>query len=356
MTSRVVFQGLWALAIAWLSALVAAGCGAVPDRPKTANLPSADPPASSAAVNEINQSLSMLASQTNSSPADYRIGPDDLIQITIYNIPEQEARITPRTVLLRVSQQGSVVAPLVGELPIGGMTTREAERELAKRYAKYIRDPQIGVLVTEYRQRVSVMGAVQKPGVFELTGPKSVIDMLALAGGVTEKAGNQVHLYRQDSQGRRQSAVIDLLVLASGGSAGSLATGADAAAVNMPVQGGDVINVPHAGTFFVDGAVRKPGSYPLGRHYTLTQALAMAGGADPELADYDEITIYRRRGPANTETITVDLTAVNRGAKDPTIEPDDVILVPMSGVKYFVKRFVGTIISGVSFGSFVGGS
>jgi len=299
----------------------------------------------------------MIASQTTSSPADYRIGPDDLIQITIYNIPEQEARITPRTVLLRVSQQGSVVAPLVGELPIGGMTTREAERELAKRYAKYIRDPQIGVLITEYRQRVSVMGAVQKPGVFELTGPKSVIDMLALAGGVTEKAGNQVHLYRQDAKGQRQSAVIDLLVLASsaGGPARAV-SGADAAAVNMAVQGGDVINVPHAGTFFVDGAVRKPGSYPLGRQYTLTQALAIAGGADPELADYDEVTIYRRRSPANAEAITVDLNAVNRGAKDPIIEPDDVILVPMSGVKYFVKRFVGTIISGVSFGSFVGGS
>ena len=74
------------------------------------------------------------------------------------------------------------------------------------------------------------------------------------------------------------------------------------------------------------------------------------------LTDYDEVTIYRRRSPANAEAITVDLNAVNRGAKDPIIEPDDVILVPMSGVKYFVKRFVGTIISGVSFGSFVGGS
>jgi polysaccharide biosynthesis/export protein len=310
-------------------------------------VPSGQPPSSTSAVNEINQSLSMAAAAAGNSTADYRIGPEDLIQVTIYNIPEQDARVTPRTVILRVSQDGVIVVPLAGTVAVKGKTTSQLEKELRTKYEKYIREPQVGVLITEYRQRVSVMGAVQKPGVFELTGAKSVIDMVALAGGITEKAGNQVMLVRQDAEGKRQTAVIDLMVLAN--PSGKVTDTKDAAVVNMPVQAGDVINVPQAGMYFVDGAVRKPGSYPIGRNYTLTQALATAGGTDPELADYSSVTIYRRRGPTDVQTIAIDLDNVmSRKTEDIQVQPDDVIMVPMSSMKYFVKRFVGTIISGGS--------
>ena len=342
-------------AVSALAVAMSLGCGSVAEqRPKGAD--AARPPESSSpAVNEINKALSLSSAQSSGSALDYRIGPDDLLQVTIYNIPEQEARATPRTVILRVSQQGAIVAPLAGELKVKGMTIAEVQGQLAKLYSKYIRNPQVGVMVTEYRQRVSVMGAVQKPGVFELTGPKTVIDMLGLAGGVTDKAGNQVHVYRQDEKGNRQSMVIDLMVLAN--NTGALTDGNNTQAVNMPMQAGDVINVPQGGMFFVDGAVGKPGSYPLGRNYTLRQALATAGGVDPELADYTAVTINRRHSAEKMETISVDLNSIQAGTStDPQVQPDDVILVPMSGFKYFVKRFVGTIISGVSFGSFVGGS
>jgi polysaccharide biosynthesis/export protein len=320
--------------------------------PPTINPESLPAPSAATTVNEINQSLSIAAAQSTSSAADYRIGPDDLIQVTIYNIPESDARVTPRTVILRVSQKGIIVVPLVGEVAVKGKTTAQLEQELANQYAKYIRNPQVGVLITEYRQRVSVMGAVQKPGVFDLTGPKTVIDMVALAGGVTDRAGNQVHIYRQDADGIRQSVVIDLLALAN--PSGQVIDAKDAAMVNMPVQAGDVINVPQAGMFFVDGAVGKPGSYPLGRHYTLTQALATAGGVDRELADFSAVSIYRRRGAAKTETISVDLETVMAGkAEDVQVQADDVVVVPMSAGKYFVKRFIGTIVSGVSVGSMI---
>lgn len=328
-----------------LLVLIIAGCGGAP--PST-TMTGAQPNTASSAVNEINQSLSLVAAQSGDS-ADYRIGPDDLLQMTIYNIPEQDARVTPRVTLLRVSQDGLIVAPLVGTVQVKGKTPRQLEQDLRQRYEKYIKSPQIGVLVTEYRQRVSVMGAVQKPGVFELTGPKTVIDMVALAGGITEKAGNQVHLYRQDAEGRRQTAVIDLLVLAN--PAASQVDPKDAQLVNVPVQAGDVINVPQAGMYFVDGAVHKPGSYPIGRNYTVTQALAAAGGLDPELADSDSITIYRRRSPTDMETIPVNIDEVlARKRPDLQVQPDDVIVVPMSSAKYFVKRFVGSLIGGVSVG------
>ena len=131
--------------------------------------------------------------------------------------------------------------------------------------------------------------------------------------------------------------------------------GKDGQFINMAVQAGDVVNVPQSGTFFVDGAVGKPGSYALARNYTLTQALATAGGVDREVVDYSGVTINRRKGE-KTEAIPIDLSAVMAGQQhDPQIQPDDVILVPMSGFKYFVKRFVGTIISGTSMPA-IGGS
>jgi polysaccharide export outer membrane protein len=236
-------------------------------------------------------------------------------------------------------------------MEVRGKTIADLEADLNKRYAKFIRNPQVGVLVTEFRQRVSVMGAVQKPGVIDLTGPRSVVDALALAGGVSERAGNQVHVYRQDAKGGRQSIVIDLMMLANSG--GQIADPNGPASINMPLQAGDVVNVPASGMFFVDGAVGKRGSYPLGRSYTLTQALATAGGVDPELADYSAITINRRLSPEKLEVIAVDWNAITSGrAVDPQIQPDDVVLVPMSGFKYFVKRFVGTIISGPSMPGF----
>jgi polysaccharide export outer membrane protein len=303
-------------------------------------------------VAEINQTLATLAMSMGSPATDYQIGPEDLVQITMYNVPDSEGRATPRTLSVRVSHEGKISLPLIGEIGVSGLTISALEKNLTTRYAKYILNPQVGVLVTEYRQRVSVIGAVQKSAVFELTGPKTVIDMLAMAGGVTDRAGTQVHIYRQGPKGR-ESYVIDLMVLASNA---SLITADNAGLITMPVQAGDVINVPLAGMFFVDGAVRKAGPYPLGRRYSLTQALATAGGVDPELNSSD-VTIFRRKGTSGMEQIAVDLDSVMAGAAtDLQIEADDVIVVAMSGAKYFVKRFVGTIVSGLSVGSFVHGS
>jgi polysaccharide export outer membrane protein len=332
------YGGLSVLAI-----VLATACGG----PPATMTPEQATSAASSNVNEINKSLSVLAAAQSGNSANYRIGPDDLLQVTNYNIPEQDQRVTPRVVLVSVSQEGSIDVPLIGTVEAKGKTPGQLEQDLKQRYKKYIRDPQVGVLVTEYRQRVSVMGAVQKPGVFDLTGPKNVIDMIAQAGGITEKAGNQVQLYRQDAEGKRQNAIIDLLVLANPGA--NNVDSKDMQIINMPVEAGDVINVPQAGMYFVDGAVHKPGSYPIGRNYTLTQALAAAGGVDPELADYGSVSIYRRLGPTNVQTIGIDLDDVlARKTPDLQVQPDDVIIVPMSSAKYFVKRFVGTLFSGTS--------
>lgn len=312
-----------------LGAFLAAGCMGVPQSravpPQGATV--------SPAVAEINRTLASMAQQTADPSADYRLGPEDMLQITLFNVPEGEAGLTPRRMEVRLSQQGAITLPLLGDIPAAGLTISALEQSLQQRYEKYLHNPQVGVRVMEYRgQRILVMGAVRNPGVFQLTGPKTLTDLLVMAGGVTDKAGNQAHIYRQGPDGR-QSYVIDLLALArSGGVA------------NMPVQAGDVINVPQAGMFFVDGAIRRPGSYPLGRSYTLTQALATAGGVIEELAKMSAIAIMRRRDGSEAERILINLSDVMAGGvSDPQIDADDVIFVPTSTPKYLVRRFLGGI-------------
>jgi polysaccharide export outer membrane protein len=234
---------------------------------------------------------------------------------------------------MRLSQEGLITMPLLGDLSIGGLSTTAVEQLLRERYGEFMHDPQVGVQIKEYRgQQISVIGAVGKPGMYQLTGPRTLVDLLSMAGGVNEKAGRQVYLYRQDAD-ERQSFVIDLLSLAN-----------NPGLVNMPVQAGDVINVPLAGTFFVDGAVGKPGLYPLNRMYTLTQALAVAGGINETLAAYDEVAIIRRQTGAEHQKIPVDLQDILAGkAQDPYIEAEDTIVVPISTAKYFIERFIGRI-------------
>ncbi len=329
--TSVVLRSLLALSFA---ALLATGCGG---GAQGVFLPPPQSNASSAAVEQFNRNLTMLAQppaqqSTNASP-DYRLGPEDVLQITLFNIPREEEGVTPRQVDTRVSQEGMLTLPLVGNVKVAGLTASELEQALRERYHKYIRNPQVGVRVTEFRsQRISVLGAVRTPNVYQLTGPKTLVDMLAMAGGITEKAGSQIHIYRQGPEGR-QSLVFDLFALAS-----------NPAVSALPVQAGDVINVPDAGMFFVDGAVNRPGSYPLSRPYTLSQALSVAGGVRAPIADYTGVTIYRRKDATNFDKVAVNLKEVrDAGAADPKIEADDVIFVPISSVKYFVERFIGGI-------------
>jgi len=296
----------------------------------------------SPALAQVNQLIAAAAAQGPPAAADYRIGPEDMVRITLFNIPEGEGRVTPRTVEIRVSQQGVITLPLLGEVTVAGLTATELEQVLRQRYDRYMRDPQVGVFIVDYRsQRVAVMGAVRNPGVFQLSGPKTLLDVLAMANGVADNAGRQIHLRRQ-SQGQREDYIIDLDNFTRNPEA-------NIEALNMLVQGGDLVNVSLAGSFFVDGAVFRAGSFVLDRPYTLTKALATAGGVNFELAKTSAITIFRRQG-TTMEPILVNLDEIKAGkAIDPPIEAEDVVSVPVSAAKYFVKRFVGVIVTGSTF-------
>jgi polysaccharide export outer membrane protein len=312
-----------------LGTLLGAGCASPPQ----ARIAPPEATVTSPVTTQINNALASSAWQGQPSSADYRLGAEDLLEITLFNITGPNVGILPRQVQVRVSQESMITLPLLGDVSVEGLTPATLVQLLRQRYDEYLYNPQISVDVREYRsQRVSVVGAVRQPGVFQLTGPKTLVDLLSMAGGINEKAASQVHIYRQSSEGR-QTHVVDLLALAS-----------NPGLLNMPVQAGDVIDVPQAGTFFVDGAVNKPGSYPFSRQYTLTQALVVAGGVNTDLSDESNVAIFRRRGSAEAERIPINLKDIMAGnAADPPVNPEDVIVVPTSSAKWFLDRFIGKI-------------
>lgn len=297
--------------------------------------------------------LSALSSKRDSY-RDYKIGPEDLLEISVF-----EDEKLNKTV--RVSSQGNISLPLIGILRVKDLTANELEREIRDLLLeKYFQDPHVSVFIREYRsQRLSVMGAIEKPGVYDVTGQKTVLDLLAMSGGLKEDAGQLLFLIRpprvenegtQEKKGLEektiQTFVIDLETLLVKGDL----------TLNLPLSHGDVLNIPLSGKIFVGGEVRKPGGFPLkGKRMTINQAIAMAEGLKPE-ADGDEAKIFRYSGIGNErETIAVNIYAIQKGEnEDIYLLENDILIVPKSGIKAFLIGLKDTLTGTLGFGFSLG--
>jgi polysaccharide export outer membrane protein len=137
---------------------------------------------------------------------DYRIGPDDLVDVQVFGVDQ-----LTRTV--RVNSAGYVSLPLIGVVQLGGFTVQEAEAMIAgKLAANYLQDPQVSVFIKEFTsQRVTIEGAVNRPGIYPLKGSTTLLRSLALAGGQGGLSDmSQVVLFRSDESGHRESRVYDV--------------------------------------------------------------------------------------------------------------------------------------------------
>jgi len=204
--------------------------------------------------------LVLLETSGAQAASDYRLGPGDLLKISTFGYNDLTAEV-------RVSESGNITFPLIGQVPVEGLSTREAESLIAEKLqtGSFIAKAQVSVLIAEYQsQKVSVMGQVGKPGQYFLEGSTRVLDLLAKAGGVTdEAAADRAVLLRHDGG----SQVIDLEALFSGDTS-----------QNPAVVNGDTINVPRAPRFYIYGEVQKPGAYRLDRNMTLSRAISAGGG------------------------------------------------------------------------------
>lgn len=318
--------------------LVASGCATSSGVSKTealiANM-SRDESRDNLALN----SRILAMANPDSLSGDYRLGTGDLLEISVFDIPELSK------IKARVGGEGLITLPLAGTVSAGGKTAIEFEETVKTALgSRYIRDPQVSVFVLEHHShRISVLGAVKKPGVFEVSGPRSVVDMLAMAEGLTEQSDQVVYLIRKatkpptaseppgsqpptTSNGKSaQEAVIEINLEEM------LVDGKEG--LNAPLQSGDVVHVPKAGSFFVGGAVTKPGAYLLkGRDVTVDQAIIEAGGVT-RVADFEGVKIFREVKGQKKQVIEVSLNEMEQGQKGPLVMKNDVILVSSHGLK-----------------------
>lgn len=250
-------------------------------------------------------------------PAEARpLGTEDLLEVTVFEVPDLN-----RTV--RVGESGAVSLPLVGEIHAAGLTPRELELEIRERLdGSYVKDPHVSVFVQEHgSKKVSVLGAVGKPGVYEMLGPRTLLQVIAQAGGLTQESGAELFLIRVSPGGGHDRIPISI---------DALMTSRDPA-LNFAIEPGDVVSVPPDPILYiyVDGAVRDPGriEQPASRDITVMQAIAKAGGAT-ERANLKKVLILRR-GPSGTKTtLTVNLQRIRSGEDpDPILSDGDVIVV-----------------------------
>jgi polysaccharide biosynthesis/export protein len=163
---------------------------------------------------------------------EYRVGSNDLLDIEVLNLENGK-----RTV--RVNAAGYVTMPLIGAVTVAGLTQQEIEAQIASLYGqKYLQDPQVSVFIREFTtERITVDGAVVKPGIYPLVGQMTLLRVIALSGGFGPIANSsQVLLFRQGDNGQRQAATFDVDRIRSGKD------------VDPPIRGDDLIVVQRDAT------------------------------------------------------------------------------------------------------------
>jgi len=249
----------------------------------------------------------------------YRIGPGDLLEIKVFEVEQLNQ-------VVRVSEDGTITLPLLGQVRIEGLTQSGVVQKLtALLQAKYVKNPQVTVFIKEYKnQQVAVIGAVEKPGSYELVGRKNLLQVISQAGGFTDKATDEIFILRDGGNGATSSIVIDLKDLMVNGNQ----------KLNIPIEPNDVINVPVDRDIrvFVFGRVTQPGAlkFKISEKVTLLKAIAQAGGL-AEGAKKSAVTITRKDKTGKEQKIRVDLGDILSGKKkDIALQEGDVVFVPES--------------------------
>ena len=281
----------------------------------------------------------------SSAEGDLPVGTGDLLEISVFEVEELSK------LRLRVPGRGIISLPLIGQIQASGRTTAELEDEIRARLRRtFMHDPQVSVFLQEYNsQRISVIGAVRKGGVFNLTRPLRLADALALAEGLTEDADRQVYVIRR--------APISAVAAAGGATApaGSPPAGGGTAEVMAPIdlselaegheelnvalRSGDVVNVPRAGSVYVGGSVERPGSFLLRGKTTAQQAILAAGGVR-NVADWSDVRLYRKTPSGKVEVTVYDLDEFEKGKPAPELQRNDVVVVGTSTGKAFIFGFI----------------
>jgi polysaccharide export outer membrane protein len=283
---------------------------------------------------------------SSASAADlYRIGPGDVLEVRVYNRPQLSRDA------VRVDNRGMIRMPIIeSDIVAGCRTESELAEEVAALYLKYQRHPHVDVFVKDYSSKpVAVIGAVDKPGQFQLQRRVRLLELVSLAGGPTERAGQRIlvaHSSEMSPCGIGAGVASDASGFESYDLNNTLKADGEA---NPYVRSGDIITLPEAQQIFVVGNVFHPTSISLKERITVSQAVAMAGGTMSD-AKKDSIRILRQLPGSPTKTeIVVDLNAISkRKAEDIELKANDIVEVPTSTGKRLLHSLINAVIPGAS--------
>ncbi|MGA2648263.1 MAG: polysaccharide biosynthesis/export family protein [Candidatus Sulfotelmatobacter sp.] len=246
-----------------------------------------------------------------------QISAGDLLDLNVFDTPELSAK-------LRVDEQGKVTLPVVGTVPVLGLTAEQAGQAIEARFREtdVLKDPHVSVTVLEFStQGVTVLGEVKNPGVYPLLGAHGLLDLISAAGGETTGAGKDVTVTHRDDPDHPVIVKIE-------------SKPGSTAAFNVDVRPGDTIMVSHAGIVYVVGDVGKPGGFLIENNDRLTvlEAIALAQGTN-RTASLNHAKLIRKTGGVRKEVPVPLKKILANKAEDELLADGDILFVPGSGPK-----------------------
>jgi polysaccharide export outer membrane protein len=263
--------------------------------------------------NEAGITRPIAAAADNSS---WRLGPGDLIEVSIYNVPELSTKA-------RVGNSGDVYLPLIDYIHVGGLSLEEAQSLIQKRLEDggFVRNAHVTIFLDESAsQGVTVLGDVSKPGIYPALGERKLYDLISAAGGFTSSAGRKVSVIRQHSESGPITVNLPRNL-------------ADDLQDNIEIFPGDTITVPRAPIIYVVGDVGRPAGLLVDNgSLTVLQALALAGGPN-HTAKMGGTRIIRKGPNGMVETKVPLKKMLEAKVPDITLQADDILFVPLSGAR-----------------------
>jgi polysaccharide biosynthesis/export protein len=261
------------------------------------------------------------------------IGRGDQLHIQVFDTPEMEQHP-------RVTDGGTVPLLFVGDVKLAGMTPGTAARQIEEtlKAKGLMLHPQVAVTVEQYAtQNVYVMGQVTNPGAYPISTPMSVVDVLALAGGLADPADRHITIERHSDPSQKVTYFLSN-------------NSNEALSRNVLVYPGDTALVPKAGIVYVLGDVGRPGGYPMTTNdsqLTVLQALALAGSAN-KTSILGKARLVRK-GSSGAQDVSLQLAEIQQGKRpDIQMQPDDVLFLPFSWMKNVVVNAQGIAASATS--------
>ena len=337
--------------------------------PQSASPNQNTPQANLETAEDWNRRLKKLLDSNPSAPAvsarEYRIGSEDVLNINIFEAQELNREV-------RVSASGDISLPLIGSVRAAELTPGELEfvlQELLHR--TYMKDPHVSVFVREMQSHpVSVMGAVRRPGVFQIRGSKTLLEVLSLSEGLADDAGESVIILRGAALSTEPERAVDRFGATNQSSSAAQNTvgvkevqpdlnsnrsaaenvvqvnlkdllESDDSRSNPLVHPGDIVKVTRAGVVYVIGEVRRPGGFALksNERISVLQALALSEGLTRTAAKAEARIIRTDQQSGEREETPINLGKILAGkAPDPILDPKDIVFVPNSAAKSTLSR------------------